>query len=154
MTILIKLIISRSSTVKHPHVDLHGLVCGFHSLHSPNLDILGIMFNSKLTFEDHVRGIVSRVFQLNGILILVMRVSVDTSVLLRCYYAFVLPILEYCSQVWGSATFTFSFLTSRCVRWFGKPCSDPIQFGGSETLEFHVIVSSMSCCWTVYAVQC
>ena len=27
----------------------------------------------------------------------------DTSVLLRCYFAFVLPILEYCSPVWGSA---------------------------------------------------
>ena len=26
-----------------------------------------------------------------------------TSVFLRCYFAFVLPILEYCSPVWGSA---------------------------------------------------
>ena len=26
-----------------------------------------------------------------------------TPVLLRCYYAFVLTILEYCSLVWGSA---------------------------------------------------
>ena len=42
---------------------------------SPNLDILGVKFDSRLTFEDHVRGIVSR------------------------YYAFVLPILEYCSPV-------------------------------------------------------
>ena len=25
-----------------------------------------------------------------------------TSVLLRCYFAFVLPILEYCFPVWGS----------------------------------------------------
>ena len=30
-------------------------------------------------------------------------VFVDISVLLRCYFAFVLPILEYCSPVWGSA---------------------------------------------------
>ena len=36
-------------------------------------------------------------------LMLVKRVFVDTSVLLRSYYAFVLPILEYCSSVWGSA---------------------------------------------------
>ena len=28
---------------------------------------------------------------------------VDASVLLRCYYAYVLPILEYCCRVWGSA---------------------------------------------------
>ena len=30
-------------------------------------------------------------------------IFVDTSVLLRCYFAFVLPILEYCSLVWESA---------------------------------------------------
>ena len=28
---------------------------------SPDLDILDMKFDSKLTFEDHVRGIVSRV---------------------------------------------------------------------------------------------
>ena len=70
---------------------------------SPNLDILGVKFDSKLTFEDHVRGIVSRVSQRSGILRFVKRIFVDTSVLLRCYFAFVITILEYCSPVWGSA---------------------------------------------------
>ena len=37
------------------------------------------------------------------ILRLVKRDIVDTSVLLRCYYVFVLPNLRYCSLVWGSA---------------------------------------------------
>ena len=31
------------------------------------------------------------------------RIFVDTSVVLRCYFVFVHPILEYCSLVWGSA---------------------------------------------------
>ena len=62
-----------------------------------------IKFDSKLTFEDSVRGIVSLVSQRMGILRLVKRVFVYTSVLLRCYHAFVLPILEYCAAVWGSA---------------------------------------------------
>ena len=67
---------------------------------SPNLDILGVEFDSRLTFEDHVRGIVSCVSQ--RIIILCWKcVFMDTSVLLRFYYAFVLPLLEYCSQVWG-----------------------------------------------------
>ena len=52
---------------------------------------------------DHVRGIVSRVTQRIVILRLVKRAFVNSSVLLRCYYAFVSPILEYCSPVWGSA---------------------------------------------------
>ena len=50
-----------------------------------------------------MRGSVSRVSQRIGIYRLVNRVFVDTAVLLRCCYAFVLPILEYYSPVWGSA---------------------------------------------------
>ena len=58
---------------------------------------------TELIFEDNVYGIVSHVSQRIGILRLVKRDFVDTSVLLRCYYSFVLPIFEYCSPVWGSA---------------------------------------------------
>ena len=58
---------------------------------SYNLDILGAKFDSKFTFKDHVRGIVCRVSQRFGILRLVKRVFADTSVLLRCYFAFVRP---------------------------------------------------------------
>ena len=67
----------------------------------PKLDIIGIKFDGNLTFEDHVRGIVSHVSQRIGFLRLVLHLFVDTSVLLRCYYAFVLPILECCFPVWG-----------------------------------------------------
>ena len=70
---------------------------------SANLDILGVKFDRKHTFQDHVRAIVSHVSQSIGILRLVTRIFVDTSVLLRCYFAFILPILEYWSPVWGSA---------------------------------------------------
>ena len=51
-----------------------------------------------------------------GILMLVKRVVVDTSVLLRCYYAFVVLILEYCYPVWGCAA---KCLASRAPRVFG-----------------------------------
>ena len=50
-----------------------------------------------------MHGIVSRVTQAIGILRSVKRIFADTSVLLRCYFAFVFPILEYFSPVWGSA---------------------------------------------------
>ena len=68
---------------------------------TPNLDILGVKFDSKLTLEDRVRGIVRRVSQRIDILRLAKVIFVDTSVLLRCYFAFVLPILVYCSPVWA-----------------------------------------------------
>ena len=86
---------------------------------SPNLDILGVKFNSKLTFEDRARGIVSRVSQRIGILRLVKRIF-DISVLLRCYFEFVLPFPDYCSPVWGQLlNVTFSFSSARCIRWPG-----------------------------------
>ena len=95
------LVVSRSRTESPPHGDL--VLSGVSIRVSPNLDILGLKFDSKLTFEDHVRSNVSLVSQRIGILRLVRRIFVDTSVLLRCYFAFVLQILEYCSPVWGSA---------------------------------------------------
>ena len=103
--------VSRSRTVNPPHSDL---VLSWVSIcDSPNLNVLGVKFDSRLTFEDHVRGIVSSLFQRIGILRSVKRVFVDTTVLLRCYYAFVLPILQYCSPVWGSV--------ARCHLQFPQP---------------------------------
>ena len=83
------------------------------SIHArPSLDIRGMKFDRKLTFEDHVRGIASHISQRIGILRLVKHVIMDTYVLLRCYYAFVHPILMYYSPVWGSAVNYYnSFLT-------------------------------------------
>ena len=95
------LVVSRSRAVSPPHGDL--VSSGVSIRATPNLDILGMKFDSKLTFEDHVRCIVSCVYQKIGIFMLAKHIFVDTSVLLRCYFAFVLPILEYCSPVWGSA---------------------------------------------------
>ena len=55
---------------------------------SLNLAILGVKFDSKLTFENHVRGIASSVSPRIGIFRLVKRVFVNTSVLLRCVHSF------------------------------------------------------------------
>ena len=93
------LVISRFKTVNPPYGDL--VLSGVSICASHNLDILDMKCNSRVTFEDHVRFIVSRVSQRIDILKLVTCVSMDTSVLLRYYNAFVLPILEYCSPVWG-----------------------------------------------------
>ena len=94
------LVVSRSRTVNPPRSDL---VLSWVSIRaSPNHDILEVKFDSKLTFEDHVRLIVSRVSQRIGILGFLKHIFVETSVLRRCYFVFVLPILEYCSHVWRS----------------------------------------------------
>ena len=94
---IMALVVSRSRTVSPLHGDL--VLSGVYFRASANLDILGVKSDCKLTFEDHVRGIFSRVSQRIGILRLVKRIFVDTSVLLRCCFQFVLPILGYCSPV-------------------------------------------------------
>ena len=123
------------------HGDL--VLSGFFIRACPNPDILGVKFESKLTLEDHMRDIISRVSQRICILRLVKRVFVDTSLLFRCYFAFVLPILEYCCSVWKSvADVIFSFSNARCIRW-----------PGCALIRVHVVVSSTSCWWSVYVVQ-
>ena len=106
------LVISRSRTVNHPHGNL--VLSGVSIRASPNLDIIGVKFDSKRTFEDHVRGIVCRVSRRIGMLRLMKRIFVQTSVLLRCYFAFVLTILQYCFPVFN---FRMSLSASRCIRW-------------------------------------
>ena len=71
-----------------------------------------------------MRGIVSHVFQRIGIFRLVNRTFVDTSVLLLCDFAFILPILEYCSPVWGSAAECHLQRLERQVYSVARLCSD------------------------------
>ena len=80
------LVVSESRTVSPPHGDL--VFSGVSIRTSLNLDILGMKFDIKLTFEDHVRGIVSRVSQRIVILRMGKRIFMDISVLRRCYFAF------------------------------------------------------------------
>ena len=129
------LVVSRSRTVSPPHGDLVLFEVSIRA--TPNLDILGVKFDWKLTFEDHGRGIISRVSQRIGILRLVKRIFVDTSVLLRCYFAFVLPIFEYCFPVWESATECHLQLLELQVYLVARLCPD----------QSFLSLSSTSCGW-------
>ena len=107
-----------------PHGDL--LLYGVSIRASSNLDVLVVKFESKLIFEDHVLGIVFHVSHGMGIVRLVKRIFVDTSVLLRCYFTFLLPILEYCSPVWGSAAEFHVQLLERQVYCVARLCPNQI----------------------------
>ena len=115
------LVVGRFRAVNPPHGDL--VLCGVSICASPNLDILGVKFDSRLTLN-HLRGIVFSVSQTIGILGLVKHVFVDTSVFLRCYYTFVISILEYCSLVWGSAAECHLQLLERQVYSVARLCPD------------------------------
>ena len=116
----------------------HGhLILSDVSIHArPNLDIVGVKFYSKLTFRDHVCGIVSLVFQGIGILRAAKCVFVHPSVLLCYYYAFILTIHQYYSPVRGSAVEHHLQLLKRQVyllaRW--------------ETCVINVMLLDFVCC--------
>ena len=67
------------------------------------LVVLGVTLDTKLTFENHIRSIVSRSSQKIGLMRRAWRVFGSVDVLRRCFSCFVLPLLEYCSPVWLSA---------------------------------------------------
>ena len=77
--------------------------------------LLGLTFESKMTFEKHLRLVSRAASQRLGILRKSWRVFNDRSLLERCYCGFVLPVLKYCSAVWCSAADTHLKLLDRAV---------------------------------------
>ena len=87
--------IVRSRTIFPPRPDLF---IGNTFLNScDSFKILGVIFDSKFTFEKHIRSVSSSVAQTIGLLRKSFRVFGAQNVLLRCFNSFNLPCLEYCS---------------------------------------------------------
>ena len=82
---------------------------------SDDLVILGVTFDSKMTFEKHLRSVSRAASERLGILRKSWRVFHDRSLLGRCFRGFVLPVLEYCSAVWCSAANKHLKLLDRAV---------------------------------------
>ena len=66
---------------------------------SEDLVILGVTFDSKMTFEKHLRPVSRAASQLLGILRKSWQVFYDRLLLGRCFRGIVLPVLEYCFAV-------------------------------------------------------
>ena len=83
---------------------------------SDDLHILGVTFDSKLTFDKHLRSVSRAASQRLGILRKSWHVFHDILHIWRCFWGFVLPVLEYCSAVWCSAADAHLELLDRVVR--------------------------------------
>ena len=77
--------------------------------------LLGVTFDSKFTFEKHLRSVSRAVSQRLNIFRESLRMFHDRSLLGRCFLGFVLPVLEYCSAVWCLAADTHLKLLVRAV---------------------------------------
>ena len=90
------MIVSRSRTM-HPQSPTL-TIDGTALKESDDLNILGVTFDSKLTFEKHLRSVSRAASQRLGILRKSWRVFHDKLLIGRCFWGFVLPVLEYCSD--------------------------------------------------------
>ena len=83
---------------------------------SDDLDISGVTFDSKMTFEKHLPSDSRAASQRLGMVSWgSRRVFHDRSLLGRCFRGFDQPVLEYCSAVWCSAADTHLELLDRAV---------------------------------------
>ena len=112
------MLISRSRTVEPLFPDL--LIDGSVVEMVSELKILGVILDSKLTFEKQVRAIAASASMRVGILRKTMSVFRDVTVVARCFWAFILPVLEYCSPVWMSAATSQLSLLDRVVSQVGR----------------------------------
>ena len=91
------MIVSRSRTMnpQSPPLTMGGAVL----MESDDLVILGVTFDSKMTFEKHLRSVSGGTSQRLGVLRKSWQVFHDRSLLGRYFRGFVLPVLEYCFAV-------------------------------------------------------
>ena len=89
------MLISRSRTVEplFPDLVIDGSVVEMVS----ELKILGVILDSKLTFEKQVRVIAASASKRVGILRMTMSVFRDVAIVAKCFWAFILPVLEFSS---------------------------------------------------------
>ena len=119
------MIVSMSRTV-HPQLTpltLDGTVLE----ESADLVILGVTFDAKMTFEKHLRSVSSAAAQRLGIMRKSWQVFHDRPLLVRSFWSFVLPVLDYCSAVWCSAADSHLKLLDRVVGSAGFPAGGVLE---------------------------
>ena len=96
------LVVGRSRTLDPPHPDL--IINGNTIVNSSTIKLLGVTFDPKLTFEEHLRSVASSISQKVGLLRKCRRVYSADDVIRNSFYSFLLPHFEYCHSVWLSAS--------------------------------------------------
>ena len=109
-----KTMIASRSRIKHQKL-LALTIGGTVLKESDDLIIFGVTFDSKMTFEKHLRSVSRAPSQRLGILSQSWQVFYDRLLLERCFWGFLLPVLEYCSAGWCSAADTHLKLLDNVV---------------------------------------
>ena len=108
------LLVSRSRTNNPPHPPLS--VGNTFLAESEFLTILGVTYDSHLTFERHLLNVSANAARKLGIVRKASYIYKDEEINATCFRSFVLPLLEYCSPVWVSASARDLSLLDRVAR--------------------------------------
>ena len=114
---------------------------------SDDLVILGVTFDSKMTFEKHLCSVSRAASERLGILRKSWQVFHDRLLLGRCFRGFVLPVLVYCSAVRPSAADTHLKLLYRAVSGARFLTMGVFEFGISHRRSVAVLCM-------VYKIRC
>ena len=108
------LLVSRSRTDEPPHPPL----CVGNTLlaESEYLTVLGVTYDSHLTFEKHLSNVSANAARKLGIVRKASYIYNDEKINATCFRSFVLPLLEYCSPIWMSASARDLSLLDRVAR--------------------------------------
>ena len=110
------------------------------------MKLLGVILDTKLTFESHIRFVASNVTQKIGLLRKCKSIYANDDIVRNCFYSFILPLFEYCSPVWVSAAETHLRLLDKA---FGQ-----IKFllpTLNISLSHRRIVGSLSYLYKIYS---
>ena len=87
-----------------------------HLAESEFLTILGVTYDSHLTFEKHLSNVSANAARKLGIVRKASYIYKDEGINATCFRSFVLPLLEYCSPIWMSASARDLSLLDRVAR--------------------------------------
>jgi len=117
---------------------------------------LGINFNSKLDFSDHISSIIAkakqRLFLLKKIFI-----SKNTSILIKGFKTYVIPLLEYCSPIWNPSSANDirriesvqRMFTKKLAGYQGLSYTARLEKAGLCTLELRRLRADLCLCYKI-----
>ena len=98
---------------------------------------LGVLIDSKLTFKQHIAGIVTKAYTRCNLIFRSFH-SHNVDSLLRAYCVYVRPLLEYASEVWSPRYVTYIDKLERVQRYFTR------RLPGFDSLPYHERLSLLS----------
>lgn len=121
-----------------------------------NVKDLGVIIDSRLSFDEHISGIVSRAKQRSYLIFKSFRTR-DIFLLICAYKTYILPILDYCSNIWNPYKLgdidrlekIQKHFTKRLIGLWTTPYKERLAICGLTSLEHRRLSSDVVLCFKI-----